>query len=158
EIQVGDVIQIGIETLIVQIYNESADRRIASPERFAEGLQRVCANGQATGSSFVIARLLVEGGLAAEACEEILVDSVSANDLVGAAAEGYEIMVCEAKLDVAMLVIQRAIDRLRRAGALLRYGVASYPRDGRDSMALRSVAQASATCNDSPRAEVSFVP
>jgi DNA-binding NtrC family response regulator len=133
ELALGDVIQLGNATLIVQRRGPAMrPQRLWPHDYFEVRLEEECARAAHAGSAFALLRLHCTPPLPPEAIQEALTHAGHERSVVGEYGPNeYEILLI-AGADEAAEAARRVCDRLRARGSDLRHGLAFFPADGRN--------------------------
>src|SRR4029079_9504980 len=133
ELALGDVIQLGNATLIVQRRGPAMrPQRLWPHDYFEVRLEEECARAAHSGTAFSLLRLHCTPALPPEAIQEALTSVGHERSVAGE----YGPQECEVLLmpaaEEAATATARVCDRLRARGADVRHGLAHFPGDGRN--------------------------
>jgi len=133
ELALGDVIQLGNATLIVQRRGPAMrPQRLWPHDYFEVRLEEECARAAHAGTTFSLLRLHCTPSLPPEAIQEALTSVGHERSVVGEYGPNeYEVLLMTGAEEAATAT-SRVCDRLRARGADLRHGLAHFPGDGRN--------------------------
>jgi len=134
----GDAIAIGSTVLMVQQNRPTVGpRRLWSHAYFESRLTDECVRAGASGRSFAMARVHLNGSAPWTRVLPILVRNIPLPHLFAAYGPvDYEILFLETEPSEVARLVELLAGELQAAGLEARHGVAWYPRDGRTTDAL----------------------
>jgi two-component system, NtrC family, response regulator AtoC len=136
-VRVGDAIEVGPVTIVVQREKASVDarpRRLWTHGYFEGRLEEECARAEAAGVVFTVLRLNLQGTSSPQFVQETLAALLAPTDVVASYGPGeYEVMISGGNPQPLMQKLSLALDR-REAHVLI--GAATFGKDGRDPDAL----------------------
>ncbi|MEQ8280643.1 MAG: sigma 54-interacting transcriptional regulator [Deltaproteobacteria bacterium] len=137
EFEIGDVIDCGHTTLVVQEgMSVEVAHRIWAHEHYLTRMQDLCADGE----PFAVIRARI-AEVPAPMAEATLTSIVSPRDLAARYAPGeYEIAIRDADVEGAEDAVAALRFGLNRVGANVQAGIAVFPQDGSDAESLSSLA------------------
>jgi two-component system response regulator AtoC len=132
EILVGDAIDMGSTTLIVQRSTGTVrPRRLWTHGAFEARLEDECARAERSGGSFALVRLHVETSLPVTIVQELIWSELRPVDVVASYGPNeVEILIVDTTPENAQDVTDRVVRRLTERGATVGVGLACHPRDG----------------------------
>ena len=154
----GQVVDLGSVMAVIQADGSSTRPRQLWPhDHFEVRLEDECRRAAPATGAFTIVRLHASGAVAVAVIEETLFASVRPHDVIAAYAPGeYELLFPDTARADAVPTIRKITEHLTAEGAIVRSGLACYPKDGRTPEAL--VEAACAAVHDLPReASTAFV-
>ncbi|MBC7975778.1 MAG: sigma 54-interacting transcriptional regulator [Myxococcales bacterium] len=138
DVHLGDVIQVGSVSLLVQERTTTMrPRRLWSHDYFEARVEDECARAERTASSFVVIRIMTSGGALAAVVQHCLADILRPSDIISTYGPSeYDVLLCETPPDRADRVARRITQALEQEGVSSRIRTAAHPRDGRTAHAL----------------------
>jgi DNA-binding NtrC family response regulator len=140
-IAAGEAVAIGSTILMVQ--QRLPQRvRVLRPHGYMEArLEEECARSEATKDPFALVRVRVQSALTPGRLTELVAPVLRLPDMLALYGPNeYEILLASTQPDVAETMVQKIDAALASAGAIVRTGLATYPRDGRTPEALVAAA------------------
>jgi DNA-binding NtrC family response regulator len=136
ELRCGDAIRIGSTILLLQaVDGGTLATRVRSHGFFEARLVEECESGTRARMTFVVARVDVEGGDAAP--DAIIAEHAGASALLAECGpDEFEILFPDCTREHAQAALTRAACAFAKAGGTWRFGLASFPDDGRSPAAL----------------------
>ena len=144
-IQVGEAVMVG-STLLMALPNHAVagPRRLWSHTYFEARVDSECARAAKTGASFALARLRFAGAAPWTKVLPVLARDLTAPHVFAAyGPKDYEVLFLDLTDGQADTLISGLAQSCRAAGLDASFGVASYPKHGRNADALLAAANAS---------------
>ena len=137
----GEAVAIGSTILMVQ-QRLPPRVRVLRPHGYMEArLEEECARSEATRDPFALVRVHVASALSPGRMTEIVAPVLRLPDMLALYGPNeYEILLASTAPEVAEQMVRELDAALATAGAIVRTGLATYPRDGRTPEALVSAA------------------
>jgi DNA-binding NtrC family response regulator len=137
----GEAVAIGSTILMVQ-QRLPPRVRVLRPHGYMEArLEEECARSEATRDPFALVRLHVASALAPARLTEVVAPVLRLPDMLALYGPNeYEILLASTPPEVAGQMARELEAALASAGAIVRTGLATYPRDGRTPEALVAAA------------------
>ena len=137
----GEAVAIGSTILMVQ-QRLPPRVRVLRPHGYMEArLEEECARSETTRDPFALVRLHVSSPLPPARLTELVAPVLRVPDMLALYGPNeYEILLASTPPDVAQAMVNELGAALALAGATVRTGLATYPRDGRTPEALVSAA------------------
>src|SRR5260221_5439717 len=137
----GEAVAIGSTILMVQ-QRLPPRVRVMRPHGYMEArLEEECARSESTRDPFALVRLHVSSALAPARLTELVAPVLRLPDMLALYGPNeYEILLASTLPDVAEAMTAELEAALAAAGAVVRTGLATYPRDGRTLEALVAAA------------------
>jgi DNA-binding NtrC family response regulator len=131
----GDVITLGNATLIVQRRAPTVrPQRIWTHDYFEVRLEEECARQLRDGGTFAVARLHSDPAPPPQTLQEVLIGGARTSDVVGEySPKELEFLLVDSTPEEADRAALRVVDALKARGSEVVYGVACFPRDGRNA-------------------------
>jgi DNA-binding NtrC family response regulator len=151
-IAAGEAVAIGSTILMVQ-QRLPPRVRVLRPHGYMEArLEEECARSEATRDPFALVRLHVSSPLAPARLTELVAPVLRLPDMLALYGPNeYEILLASTPPEVAESMTRELDVALASAGAIVRTGLATYPRDGRTPEALVAAASRRVRGLDSER-------
>ncbi len=133
-LSVGDAIQVGEATILLQLVTLSLDRNpsidpMAELDTRSAAIDAECARSARTGAPFTVVHASTDADPVTVA--SLVRGALRTSDLVrGDGMGGYQLLLVDTGGQHATLTIARVDDMLRAHGIRARFGVARYPEDG----------------------------
>jgi DNA-binding NtrC family response regulator len=137
----GEAVAIGSTILMVQ-QRLPPRVRVLRPHGYMEArLEEECARSEATRDPFALVRLRVTSALAPARFTELVAPVLRLPDMLALYGPNeYEILLASTPPEAAEEMVKQLDAALASAGAIVRTGLATYPRDGRTPEALVAAA------------------
>ncbi|MDP1821609.1 MAG: sigma 54-interacting transcriptional regulator [Archangium sp.] len=136
-LRVGDAIEVGPLTIVVQRDKEAVDarpRRLWTHGYFEGRLEEECARAESSGVVFSVLRLKLQGTSSPQLVQETLAALLAPTDVVASYGPGeYEVLIAGGNPQPLMQKLSLALDK-REAHVIV--GAATFGKDGRDPDAL----------------------
>ncbi|HVU49461.1 MAG TPA: sigma 54-interacting transcriptional regulator [Polyangia bacterium] len=137
----GEAVAIGSTILMVQ-QRLPPRVRVLRPHGYMEArLEEECARSEATRDPFALLRVQVASALAPARLTEIVAPVLRLPDMLALYGPNeYEVLLASTAPEAAEKMVRELEAALASAGAIVRTGLATYPRDGRTPEALVAAA------------------
>jgi DNA-binding NtrC family response regulator len=137
----GEAIAIGSTILMVQ-QRLPPRVRVVRPHGYMEArLEEECARSEATRDPFALVRVHVDGGFSPAEVTDVVAPVLRLPDMLALYGPNeYEILLASTPPELATEMTRDLAAALSSAGAIVRTGLATYPRDGRTPEALIAAA------------------
>ena len=131
----GDVITLGNATLIVQRRAPTVrPTRVWTHDYFEVRLEEECARQTRDGGTFAVARLHCDPPPPPHTLQEVLITGSRTSDVVGEySPKELEFLLVDATPEEVGPAVQRVVDALKARKTEVQFGVACFPRDGRNA-------------------------
>ncbi len=143
KLRVGDAIQVGSVTLLLQPAAAAIrPRRFWSSDDFEVRLEEECARAQRAGIRFTVAYLRVDRAAVDIAVRQLLARQLRSSDVVGEyGTSEYAIVLTDSTIDKARGVMERIATDLVARQVAAQWGAAEFPGDGSGAHPLVTAAQ-----------------
>jgi DNA-binding NtrC family response regulator len=131
-VAIGDAIQIGEATIVIQSVPDTFDGKPMMSERDAvlSPVEAECARSARTGSRFAVVQMVTEGARSRQVVG-LLRELLRTTDVViGDGTGGFQIVLVETGGSHVAIATTRITDLMNAHGITTRLGVARYPEDG----------------------------
>jgi DNA-binding NtrC family response regulator len=131
-IEIGDAIQIGEATIVIQQVPLSFDGKPLISERDAAlpPVDAECARSARTGSPFAVVQVVTDGARSKHVLGLLRGLMRTSDVVVGDGAGGFQIVLVETGGNQAITASARITEHLERNGVNAKLGLACYPEDG----------------------------
>ncbi len=149
EVTLGDVVQVGSISLLVQDRATAVrPRRLWSHDYFEARVEDECVRAEGVGG-FIVLRILTNGGALPAPIQQCLADFLRRADIISAyGPHEYDVLLCDTAADRVEDVSRRITAALEQESVTSRIRAVCYPKDGRTAQAL--IARLSSTERSSP--------